>query len=109
MPHVKAPVSSGGYGAQVHIPTHDEVLLQVGALVWGHVRRVEPFGLFIGLDKLRMSALLHISNMSRAHVADPEVRACVGISAAWRVSQRFCAQHGVLGALRRGCPGTERL
>ena len=48
-------------------------LPQVGALVWGTVRRVEPFGLFLGLDKLRMSALLHISNMSRAHVSDPEV------------------------------------
>ena len=52
------------------------VPLQVGALVWGNVRRVEQFGLFMGLDRLRMSALLHISNMSRAHVADPQARAC---------------------------------
>ena len=56
--------------------------------MWGHVRRVEPFGLFIGLDKLRMSALLHISNMSRAHVADPEARACGGPSSICRVSGR---------------------
>ena len=47
---------------------------QVGALVWGSVRRIERFGLFLGLDNLRMSGLLHISNMSRAHVHDPMVR-----------------------------------
>ncbi len=47
---------------------------QVGALVWGSVRRIENFGLFLGLDNLKMSALLHISNMSRAHVQDANVR-----------------------------------
>ncbi|KAK9843671.1 hypothetical protein WJX81_001927 [Elliptochloris bilobata] len=52
--------------------------LEVGALVWGTVRRIEPFGLFLGLDKLKMSALLHISNMSRAHVADPADTFAIG-------------------------------
>ncbi len=47
---------------------------QVGALVWGSVRRIESFGLFLGLDNLRVSGLLHISNMSRAHVEDPSAR-----------------------------------
>ena len=76
--------------------------LQVGALVWGHVRRVEPFGLFIGLDKLRMSALLHISNMSRAHVADPEVRACGGLSATLRVSEGVMCNMALLMPCFRG-------
>ena len=39
--------------------------LAVGALVWGTVRKVEPFGLFVGLDNTKESALLHVSNVSR--------------------------------------------
>jgi hypothetical protein len=47
---------------------------QVGALVWGTVRRVEPYGVFVGLDGTRFSGLLHISCISRAHVEATEVR-----------------------------------
>lgn len=42
--------------------------LQVGSLISGTVRRVEPFGVFVGLDGTRTSGLLHISNVSRQHI-----------------------------------------
>ena len=56
---------------------HDRepALAQVGALVWGHVRRIEPYGALIGLDNTRISGLLHISLVSRAHVEDIYVSA----------------------------------
>ena len=45
--------------------------IQLGALVWGTVRKVEAYGAFIGIDDTRESALLHVSNISRTRV--PEV------------------------------------
>jgi transcriptional accessory protein Tex/SPT6 len=49
-------------------------LLQVGALVEGVVRRIEPFGVFVGIKGTRISGLLHVSNISRLHVDNPGVR-----------------------------------
>jgi len=42
--------------------------VEVGSLVEGTVRRIESFGVFIGIDGTKHSGLLHISNMSRQHV-----------------------------------------
>ncbi|KAL4450617.1 hypothetical protein ABPG77_000973 [Micractinium sp. CCAP 211/92] len=42
--------------------------LEVGQLVTGTVRRIEPFGVFVGIDNTRVSGLLHISNVSRQHI-----------------------------------------
>jgi len=50
------------------------ILLQVGALVEGVVRRIEPFGVFVGIKGTRVSGLLHVSNISRLHVDNPGVR-----------------------------------
>lgn len=47
--------------------------MQVGALIIGKVRRIEPFGVFVGISGTRISGLLHISNISRRHVDDPSV------------------------------------
>ncbi|KAL4854066.1 30S ribosomal protein S1 [Chlorella vulgaris] len=44
------------------------MLLQVGTLVSGTVRRIEPFGVFVGINGTRVSGLLHISNVSRQHI-----------------------------------------
>ena len=41
---------------------------QVGALVSGHIRRIEPYGTLVAIDDTRISGLLHISRISRAHV-----------------------------------------
>ena len=41
---------------------------QVGAVVDGIVRRVEEFGAFVGINGMKVSGLLHISNISRARV-----------------------------------------
>ena len=49
-------------------------LLQVGSVVWGTVRRVEPYGVFLGLEHTRFSGLLHISSISQAHIESVEVR-----------------------------------
>ena len=46
---------------------------QVGALVWGTVRRVESYGVFVGIDGTRLSGLLHISCISRSHIESVEV------------------------------------
>ena len=48
--------------------------VQVGALVEGVVRRIEPFGVFVGISGTRVSGLLHISNISRVRVDRPKVR-----------------------------------
>ena len=48
--------------------------MQVGTLVTGTVRRIEPFGAFIGINNTRISGLLHISNVSRQHIDTVEVR-----------------------------------
>ncbi len=75
---------------------------QVGALVWGSVRRIESFGLFLGLDNLRVSGLLHISNMSRAHVEDPSARPRAPLpSCARRVGSQGAAEPG---STRQGGP-----
>lgn len=42
--------------------------LEVGSLVSGTVRRIEHFGVFVGINNTRVSGLLHISNVSRQHV-----------------------------------------
>lgn len=47
--------------------------VQVGQLVTGTVRRVEPFGVFVGIDNTRVSGLLHISNVSRQHIESVQV------------------------------------
>ena len=49
--------------------------MQVGALVWCFVRRIESYGVLLGIDNTRISGLLHISAISRAHVEDPWVSA----------------------------------
>lgn len=38
--------------------------------MWGSVRRLEPYGALIGIEDTRISGLLHISRVSRAHVDD---------------------------------------
>jgi predicted RNA-binding protein with RPS1 domain len=47
--------------------------VQVGNVVNGVVRRVEPYGAFVGLDGMKVSGLLHISNISRTHVENVSV------------------------------------
>jgi transcriptional accessory protein Tex/SPT6 len=47
--------------------------LQVGSLVTGTVRRIEPFGVFVGINNTRISGLLHISNVSRRHIDTVDV------------------------------------
>lgn len=47
--------------------------VQVGQLVTGTVRRIEPFGVFVGIDNTRVSGLLHISNVSRQHIESVQV------------------------------------
>ena len=39
--------------------------LKVGALIWGTVRKAASYGLFVGIDDTRASALLHATNVSR--------------------------------------------
>ena len=39
--------------------------LKVGALIWGTVRKAASYGLFVGIDGTRESALLHATNISR--------------------------------------------
>ena len=39
--------------------------LKVGALIWGTVRKAASYGLFVGIDGMRESALLHATNISR--------------------------------------------
>ena len=39
--------------------------LKVGALVWGTVRKATSYGVFVGIDDTRESALLHATNISR--------------------------------------------
>lgn len=46
--------------------------LEVGHVVQGRIRKVENFGVFVGIQGTRMSALLHVSNISRQHVNHPE-------------------------------------
>ncbi|BDA51306.1 30S ribosomal protein S1, chloroplastic [Coccomyxa sp. Obi] len=46
--------------------------LTVGALVWGTVRRVEQYGVFVGIENTRFSGLLHISSISQAHIESVE-------------------------------------
>lgn len=58
-------------------------LLEVGALVHGRVRRIEDYGVFVGIDGTRMSGLLHISNISRVHVEDPRVSRCFVLSSSF--------------------------
>ncbi len=42
--------------------------------MWGTVRRIESFGVFVGIDGTKLSGLLHISNTSRQRVGYPDVR-----------------------------------
>ena len=52
-----------------------DVVAQVGALVSGHIRRIEPYGALVAIDDTRISGLLHISRISRAHVENVFVSA----------------------------------
>lgn len=52
--------------------------LEVGSLVTGTVRRVEAFGVFVGIDGSRESGLVHISNISRQRVPHPSAAFQVG-------------------------------
>ena len=52
-----------------------DIRAQVGALVWCFVRRVESYGVLLGIEDTRISGLLHISAISRAHVENPWVSA----------------------------------
>ena len=49
--------------------------MQVGALVNGHIRRIEPYGTLVAIDNTRISGLLHISRISRAHIENVYVSA----------------------------------
>jgi polyribonucleotide nucleotidyltransferase len=49
--------------------------IQVGNLVSGTVRRIEPFGVFMGISNTRVSGLLQISNVSRQHIESVQVGA----------------------------------
>ena len=51
------------------------VAAQAGALVSGHIRRIEPYGALVAIDDTRISGLLHISRISRAHVENVYVSA----------------------------------
>lgn len=46
--------------------------LEVGHVITGKVRKMEAFGAFVGIEGTRVSALLHISNISNRHVATAE-------------------------------------
>ena len=41
--------------------------------MWCFVRRVEAYGALLGIENTRISGLLHISAISRAHVESPWV------------------------------------
>ena len=43
--------------------------LHIGALVWGSVRLVKDYGVFVAIDDTFESALLHCSNFSWERVA----------------------------------------
>lgn len=45
----------------------------MGSVVWGTIRRVEPYGVFVGIENTRFSGLLHISSISQAHIESVEV------------------------------------
>lgn len=90
-PRLDAAVAAGAVGARVRalVTTVDRAAgkivlspraaaaadarasLAVGALVWGTVRKVAPYGVFVGVDGTTESALLHVSNTSRARVGSP--------------------------------------
>ena len=46
--------------------------LEVGKVIQGRVRKIEKFGVFVGIQGTKMSALLHVSNISGWHVDHPE-------------------------------------
>lgn len=46
--------------------------LEVGHVITGKVRKIEAFGAFVGIEGTRVSALLHISNISNRHVTAAE-------------------------------------
>lgn len=46
--------------------------LEVGQIVQGRIRKIENFGVFVGIQGTRVSALLHVSNISKDHVNHPE-------------------------------------
>ena len=46
--------------------------LRVGQVIQGRVRKIERFGVFVGIQGTKMSALLHVSNISGRHVDHPE-------------------------------------
>lgn len=46
--------------------------IEVGSVIQGTVRRIEPFGVFVGISGTKVSGLLHISNISRNHIEHPK-------------------------------------
>lgn len=55
--------------------------------MWGKVRRVEPYGVFVTIDGTRFSGLLHISSISQAHVEAVEVRCRLWLPSPCRACQ----------------------
>lgn len=49
------------------VTANDLRKLTEGTLIWGTIRRMQPFGAFVGIDNTNVSGLLHISNISRQH------------------------------------------
>ena len=45
----------------------------------GHIRRIEPYGALVAIDDTRISGLLHISRISRAHVENVFVSAACNL------------------------------
>lgn len=71
--------------------------VQVGAVVWCFVRRIESYGVLLGIENTRISGLLHISAISRAHVENPWVSAVqlARLSCLLTKSQCACMIHHV--------------
>jgi small subunit ribosomal protein S1 len=46
--------------------------IRVGGLVKGHVRRLESYGAYVGIDDTRISGLLHVKNVSRRYLGAME-------------------------------------
>lgn len=47
-------------------------IVRPGSLVWGRVRSMREWGVFVELDNTRLSSLLHISNISQVNVPSIE-------------------------------------
>jgi ribosomal protein S1 len=54
------------FTASMTLAQSDRIIrqLRVGSLITGHVRRIENYGAFVGIDNTNVSAMLHVSNIS---------------------------------------------